>query len=183
MATLTIEDGTGKVDSDAFESVIAVKARLAKQGLDAQSATASDEEIEEAIVRATFYLSNRLNWQGYRRKGRNHSAGAQALAWPRVGVVDDEGSGVDLDVIPEEVLKAHALLVRQELITPGSLSPTFTPGQVKKSVKVGPVGVTYENDRTGPTSTTPIVLAASALVSCFLKPTGQNRLSGASSRV
>lgn len=100
-----------------------------------------DEALKEgATRRATAFLSNSYRWQGYKRQGR-----PQALAWPRVDVVDCEGWGVAFDAVPIEIQKATAEIALRELVSPGSMNPDFLATEQVKREKVGQLDVEYLN--------------------------------------
>ena len=177
---LVVEDGTGKADANSFVSVS--YADNYHSGRGTSTWTGTDATKEAALIRATDYLSEVYQWMGYRLKGRRDNEGAQALAWPRQGVKDKEGIYVNTNEIPVEIKKATSELALYELVNPGALDPTFTPSTVIKSVKAGPVSVTFENDRTDSNSIRPVILRVNNLVGQFIQTTGGSRLSGASVR-
>lgn len=179
---LVPEDGTGLANANALASLTYCNTYHSDRGT--STWTGDDADKEAAIVRATAYLSEKYDWMGYRLKGRQDSEGAQALAWPRQGVIDQEGIYVNTDEIPIEVQKATAELALYELVNPGALDPTYTASGVIKSVKAGPVSVTFENDQTHSGSIRPVLLRVNDLIGQFLKTSSSgNRLSGTSIRV
>lgn len=89
--TLVVEDGTGMTTADGYTSAVDFLARVVKYGLayvnvdDPTGAwifEKTDEEVEGAIRRGTFYLDGQYHdlWHGAR------STAEQALDWPRAGV-------------------------------------------------------------------------------------------------
>lgn len=176
---ITVEDGTGLADADAFVSVSYCDTYLASRGKTLW--TGDDTLKEQAIVRATAYLSEAFDWEGYRVKNRQATGGAQALAWPRHEVFDREKVYVSSNEIPVEVQKATAELALYELLNPGALDPTFQASTVIKNVKVGPVGIQFENQNTSASGIRPMILRVSDLVGQFLKTRARSsRLSGGS---
>lgn len=95
--------------------------------------TGTDALKEAALIRATQWLDGRYGsqWPGVRWKLRE-----QALDWPRIEVYDRDGTVVDYDTIPVEVLNATCEAALRELTTPGILSPDVTPGTVKVLTEV-----------------------------------------------
>ncbi len=102
-------------------------------GLYFPSVTIGDNETTDgAIVRATAWLSSFPTWDGAMKCGR----GLQGTAWPRTGVTDCNGDAVPDDEVPIEVEQATYLASMAELVSPGVLTPTITPGKQKKSEKI-----------------------------------------------
>src|SRR5690606_8275036 len=115
---LTVEDGTGKADADAFVSVDDCAAYCADNGLTAWDDGDADT-WEPAIRRATSWLSTAFTWKGCRANGRS-----QALAWPRADAEDGEGEAIPADEVPVEIVQACCEAAVYELANPGLLSPT-----------------------------------------------------------
>jgi len=109
----------------------------ADQGAANPVLAASDGVREQWLRKATEHMINeyRNRWKGARLEE------AQALDWPRVGVVVDSWS-VDSDEVPETVARAcaeYALKASTE-----ELQPDLEQGVL--SEKVGPVAVTYDKN-------------------------------------
>lgn len=138
--TLTVEDGTGLANADAFVSLEDCDDYCTAQGLtDWTSATRSPADDDEAAIRrATTWLSNSFTWKGSRVNGR-----AQALAWPREDVVDDEGEDVAEDEVPIEVEQATCIAAAYERANPGGLTPSVTMVDRVKREKVDVIEVEY----------------------------------------
>lgn len=90
-----------------------------------------DTAVDAAIMRASSWLSSFPSWNGSRTCGRS-----QGLAWPREDVEDCDGNEIPNDEVPIEVKLATYSASVVELNAPGTLTPTITPGQQVKSVKV-----------------------------------------------
>lgn len=105
----------------------------AARGNDAWAAL-TPEKKEAALVRATDYISQAYGqrWQGAR------VTSAQALDWPRLGVVVN-GFPVDAEAVPVAVANACAELALRA--SKGPLAPDV--GRLKQSVTVGPISTTY----------------------------------------
>jgi hypothetical protein len=145
--TLIVETGAGLVDSDAFVSLVDFKNRCDLLGWAYN--TTDDDENRRAIRRATVHLSSAFNWQGRATKSRSH-ANPQALAWPRIGVVDKDGDPVPDNVLPTEVANATVILAVKELVTPGAFSAEWTASDVLVSESYGEVEFQYDVSQTAP---------------------------------
>lgn len=178
--TITVEDGTGKVDADAFVSLADFKLYCDGRGKD-YSAYA-DAALEQAIVRASDYLSNGFSWKGYKVNPRGASGGEQALAWPRTGVVDANGYSVASDSVPLEIEKATYEIAAVEMVTPGAMQPTYTPSERVKREKVGPLETEYHISDTSPQSARPVLLSVRDLIGGLLSTSGGSRIVGAAYR-
>lgn len=175
--SLTVETGAGLVDADALVSVAVADAYHSAIGGSAWAAATTDAK-EQAIRRATAYLSG-LSWAGLRTHGR-----LQALAWPRGGVLDREGYGIDSGEIPIEVQRACAEVALQEMASPGSMTPAVTPASepLTKREKVGEIEVEYAVGSVSVEARRPVLTKVNALIGQFLAVQG-NPLVGGSFRV
>lgn len=133
---LVVEDGTGLANADAFVSLAYADAYHSARGNTAWTGT--DEAKEQAIRRATAFLSNAYRWKGERAQGRD-----QALAWPRSWVDDIEGHAVSATSVPWEVEQATCEVALRELTTPGTMTPDVTLTDRVRSEQVGPLRVEY----------------------------------------
>lgn len=177
---LTVEDGTGLTTSDALISLAWLKSYHDARGNDYSAY--SDTALEQAIVRATDYLSESFAWQGYKLHERGYAGGEQALAWPRTGVVDRNGYSVASDEVPSEVQKAAAEIALYEAGTPGGMQPVYTPHSRVKSERVGPLAVEYDLSRGDADGARPVLLVVRDLIGQFLAVGAGNRLSGSAVR-
>ena len=100
---------------------------------------ADDTTTDGAILRASTWLSSYPEWDGSQTCGR----GLQGLAWPRTGVTDCNDDAVPTDEVPTEVKQSTYVAAMAELVSPGILAPTITPGKQKKSVKVDVIAEVY----------------------------------------
>jgi len=97
-----------------------------------------DDDKKEALLRyATTYLDAhyRSKWKG-RRKTQT-----QSLAWPRVGVCDEDGMVVSSATIPQAIVYATFEAAYAELINPGTLFPAIE--RETRAERVGPISVEY----------------------------------------
>lgn len=115
---LIVETGAGLANSEAYADAAAFAAwHIAFYG---EATTATNPATEAAIRRAVAFLDG-LRWVGAKANGRT-----QALAWPRVDAVDNEGNEIAETEIPAEVIEAQHALTRAEIANPGALSPDVT---------------------------------------------------------
>lgn len=159
---IVVEDGSGKSDADAFISVSDLETYLDARGHDHSSYHSGEKE--QAIVRATDYLTDAFRWAGYRRRGRD-----QSLEWPRIGLVDKDGYSIDEDEIPVEVEAAAAETAWYELQNPNGLQPVYTPHDRVTMLKAGPVALTFDKSSTDPEGARPIILIVRDLIAEFLE--------------
>jgi hypothetical protein len=132
---LTVEDGTGKADSESFVSVSDADTYHSNRG-NTDWASLATAAKEQALRKATDYMEQlyRLMWKGYR-----HTE-AQALSWPRDEVerVDyaflNQSSFYDNDVVPNEVKNACAELALRA--SADDLAPDLTQGVKREKVDV-----------------------------------------------
>jgi hypothetical protein len=174
---LIVEDGTGKADAQSFVSVSEADTYhegLGNTGWDSPNGeSASTEDKEKALRRASRFLSDSFKWKGYPVNGRD-----QNLAWPRFYVSDDEDYGIDSDEIPIEVKRATYEIALLELVTPGTMTPTVTESQRVKREKVGPLEVEYLATRTDAWADRPVVTKVIDMISPLLRAGARNRLVG-----
>lgn len=92
---LTVEDGTGKIDSDSYVSVDDTTAYALARGVTLTGDTAA---IEVNIIKAMDYIESQ-NFKGYKYTDE------QALQFPRGNVyIDDYAIGID--EIPTQLINA-----------------------------------------------------------------------------
>lgn len=136
---LIVEDGTGKVDAESYGSVDEATDYHAKRGNTAwAAATLSAQEI--ALRNATDFMVATLrgSWMGRR------SIGNQALDHPRYDLWRDEYDLVLFNEVAKEV--KHTCFDLALIALSGKpLMPTVQK-RGYKSIKVGPVAVTYDGD-------------------------------------
>lgn len=122
--SLIVEDGTGLSTAEAYISVADAGTYLGNRG-DTSWAAATTAAKEAALRAATDYMIQTFRplWQGYRMTQ------AQALDWPRAGVVVD-GFEVATDVVPTEVARACAEYALRVLAGDELLPDRASGGQV-----------------------------------------------------
>ena len=131
---LTVETGAGVAGADAYISVADADAYFAARGVEAWTEV---ENKEAAIRKATDFLDRRYRWRGT-RKSRD-----QALQWPRVDAMDDDGFTYS-SVVPEHVKRACAEMALRA--ASADLDPDLERGGAIQSASVGPVSVTYSSN-------------------------------------
>lgn len=130
---LIVETGAGLPNADSFISVEDADTYFAARGITLWG-TLLTEEKEQALRRATDFMERRYGaqWAGQRLTL------AQALSWPRVGVVY-QGWALPSDAVPQQVVKACAEFGFRA--AGGELDPDL--GAQVKSETVGPISTTY----------------------------------------
>jgi hypothetical protein len=174
--SLVVEDGTGLSNADALISVAFADSYHTANGN--STWTGDDSLKEQAIRRATAFISSGYAWAGYRTRGRK-----QSLAWPRAGVVDREGYAILIDEIPVEVKNAVAEIALRELVSPGAMNPDFIAASVVKREQVGSLSVEYANSFISAESQRPVLMAVADMISQFLCGGGSSSLVGEAYRV
>ena len=129
-------------DADSYFTIAEADAYFAARGV--ATWWGSNDAKEVAARRGTAYVDNayRAKWIGLRYSE------FQALAWPRVDVVDDDGYTIGATVIPPRVKQA-AMEAALLALGGATLEPTLERGGQIKSISksVGPLSksVTYED--------------------------------------
>jgi len=102
-----------------------------------------------AIVRASAYIdglgqrTRKSGRVGTMFPGTKTGGRAQTMAWPRTGAIDIDGTEIDSDSVPNEVLNATYEAALREVVEPGSLSPDYVPSAQVKREKVDVLEVEY----------------------------------------
>lgn len=109
---LIVEDGSGVIDAESYNTVSALDAYMVKMGYEEWPIPPDGEDDpnlakKEAMARrAALYLDNK-----YRpRLSGVPLTTQQGLSWPRSGAVDYYGTAIAENVVPSPVLRAHAEL-------------------------------------------------------------------------
>lgn len=97
----------------------------------------------------------------------------QALAWPRAYVVDDDGYGVESDIVPSKIKDATAEAALRALA--GTLMADLTnPGTVSRTrKKVGPLET--ETEYVGGNSPVPVYRVIDALLKSLITSSQTDR--------
>lgn len=136
--TLNVETGSGSASSESYAAVADIAAYAVKLGKDFADSPAGPAEASARRATARLDAKYRSRFPGCRTNGRN-----QSLEWPRSGAFDAECNAIASDEIPQEIIDACCELAIIELADPGSLSPTVTPGQIEKRIKVDTIEIEY----------------------------------------
>lgn len=129
MPTVIVEDGTGKADANSYISRAAADSYFDTQLRTTPWTGASNDDKDRALIMATAQVDSFVRWYG-RRKTK-----AQALAWPRVNVVDYDGYEVPSDEVPVEVQEAAAEMAKA-LLEGDRLADSDTVGVKRVKVDV-----------------------------------------------
>lgn len=173
---LVVEDGTGKADAESYVAVEDADAYHTARGNTAW--TGATDTKEASLRRGRTVIDGRYQgrWPGHRTNGR-----AQALDWPRRGVIDGDGNQIADDEIPSELIAASCEAALRELTAPGSLTPDTVPARLikRESKGVGPLQKTLEYaDVNGAAAARPVVTLIDEILAPILLPStsGSGRL-------
>ncbi len=131
-----VEDGTARVDANAYCAVAFVDSYFADAGGHPAWDAADQAAKEASIVRATRYIDQRFGrlFLSYRAT-RN-----QALQWPREWIDGPDGTlRFDINDIPQELEKACAEYAARALAGPLLSDPAESQQVRETSVAVGPI--------------------------------------------
>jgi len=116
---VTVEDGTIVASANSYISVANADAYFLARN-NTTWAAYSTAVKEAALLYACQWLDSRYSWQG------TITDDDQTLAWPRDGVIDNEGRSVSTTAIPAvikdaqcEAAAAHALEALNEILARG----------------------------------------------------------------
>jgi hypothetical protein len=130
---LIVEDGTGKVDAESYESVANYTTYCAARGLDLGAATDADKEAD--LRKGTAFLDGYFRLRGIR------GSATQALEFPRAaGTLDRDG--YEITGVPLAIKHAACEMGFAARSAPDNdVLPNTTVGI--KSETVGPISTTY----------------------------------------
>ena len=137
---IEVEDGSGKVDAVSYVSVADATTYFTARG-DETWAEQESTTQEAALVRATAAIDSWLRgrWLGTKKTQ------AQSLAWPRTGVVDEEGFDILDTTIPTPLKQATCEVAMIEL-SERFLQQSVSKDNTIASETVGPISVSYRAD-------------------------------------
>jgi hypothetical protein len=170
---LVVEDGTGLATAESFGAVAGADAYHSDRGN--TDWTGTDEVKEQALRRASTFLSEGFAWKSWPVNGRD-----QGLAFPRAVFTDNNGYTVS--GLPKEIVLATYEIALRELVTPGAMTPDYTPSERLASASVGPISVSYDLSRTDAESARPVLLIVKGIIGPLLAGGGGSRLVGNSNR-
>lgn len=130
MATITVEDGTGKTDSNSYCSETVLGTYATDRGITLVADT--DQKKSILLIQAMDYVEQQ-NFKGCKYTD------AQALQWPR-GAVYIDGYYVDADTIPQLLIDA---LCEVCIGIDGGTNPLANVTRETKMEKVGEIAVEY----------------------------------------
>lgn len=133
--TIVIEDGTGLANANSYASESTFETYTEDRGI-----TPATGDAEAALIRATQAIDAkyRARFNGYKARQR-----AQALEWPRQGVLDTQSFLVPANAVPIEIVQATCEAAIRELVAPGSMMPDLERGGDIRSIKAGSVAIDY----------------------------------------
>ena len=140
---LIVEDGTGLATANAYISETFANTYHSERCNEGWAGATTQKEA--AIRKATEYLDREFCFRGSLVKDHVDDP-PQALAWPRVGVDDNEGRVIDDESVPLAVERACAELALSALVL-GKLDGSFVTGRLLRSTeRVGDVSnaATYD---------------------------------------
>lgn len=147
--TLIKEDGTGKVDANAYANAADGDAYHDGHLYASAWTAATTGNKEKALVFATRLIDSQFQFGG--SKGKE----TQALQWPREGCADPDAAGgaggtVASNVVPKAVVDATCEMARELLIVDRTAA---APGEGLKYENVGPDQKGYDKADTRPVIT------------------------------
>jgi hypothetical protein len=134
--SLIVEDGSGLGTANSLARLDEADAYHAERG-QTDWAGADESAREAALIRGSAFLCRHYSWRGYRLSP------GQALCWPRMGVLDDEGWPVAADIVPPAVRRAACEAALRELSA--SLDPDLPRGGRIAKEKVDALEVAYSS--------------------------------------
>lgn len=171
-ANFVVEDGTGLPSATSLCSVEFADAYLQDYEDPAAWRTATTKRKRDALRRMSRWITYRRRYAGERMHGD------QALAFPRVGLTDEDGFVIDHTTVPTRVQQATAYGAWR--IVAGDWDPfpdeSVDGGLGAKTVHVGPIQISksYVGPKQSQTETRlPIV---DSLLAIFAMPTVAGRL-------
>ena len=126
-ATIVVEDGTGKTDSNSYVSAADLATYMGDRGVTLVGTA------EDLLINAMDYIES-ISYKGTK------NSDAQALQWPRYGVSIDSYS-VGSDELPQLLIDALCEVV---IGIDGGVDPLANLGRSTKSEQVGTIKVEYE---------------------------------------
>jgi hypothetical protein len=133
-----VEDGTGKVDANSYESVANARAYWLDVGV---TFTQTDQVLQQSLVASTRYIELRY---GSRFKGEpefpateNPVFAGQALSFPRLCLVNRYG--VAVTGVPVQVRHATSEYMKRALTAELAPDPSLAGNLISNREKVGPL--------------------------------------------
>lgn len=141
--TLITEDGTGKVDANAYANAADGDAHHDGQLYASAWTAATTANKEKALGFATRLIDSQFQFGGV--KGQS----TQALQWPREDCPDSDAAGDSLtsNAVPKAVVDATCEMARELLIADRTAAP---PGEGLKYQNIAPNQIGYDKRDTRP---------------------------------
>lgn len=136
--TLTVENGTGLTNANTYLSLADAVAYFNNRN-DTSFNGATPDQGAGALVRAAQGMDYWLNGRWYGRRATQ----AQALDWPRIGVVDSDCYPIAKNIIPQKIKNAQCEIAKIELSTP-FIQQQVSRDDAVQSESVGPISITYK---------------------------------------
>lgn len=174
MADLIVENGTN--NGDALITLAYFLDYCANKGYDVDD-SADDDTLNAAIRRGSLYISTYSRYQGFKKGGR-----LQLMAFPRTGMIDEDGYGIDGLTVPREAQMATAEASYYEYQNPNALNPQVDLTARVKSETIGPISTTYDLPSTGATGSRPILTILGDILRPLMGSKTSNRLVGRAER-
>ena len=128
--TVVVETGAVTAGANSYASVAEATTYLTARAREAAWTAYTTAQKEGYLIEATAYLDAHVQWRGVQ------ISTAQALGWPRGGVVNRYGVSVSASAVPDAVKAAVIEIAAQG-------APAVTASRLKESVTVGPISTTY----------------------------------------
>lgn len=143
---LIVEDGSGLATADSLVSV--AEADLLQAGRNNATWFAMSLAEKEAKLReGSSYVSWNYEWKG------SIAYAVQALAWPRIEVVDHEGRYIPSTLVPARVKEAVIILAGETgALQPATSAASVAAGELKRK-RVGPLELEYFQGTSGSSAT------------------------------
>jgi hypothetical protein len=167
MAALVVETGAGLANANSWVDMGAMDDYCANMGYTTWPGVASpDDRRITAVIRGCAYIVRTYEgqWPGSKKEGRS-----QALPWPRIDSVDNNGAEIGESEIPIEVKNAQMEAALREYTNPGSLSPDVVGTERILREKVGDLEVQYADDDSSGAAI-PVVTVIDGILASLIGP-------------
>lgn len=104
--TIVVETGNASETANSNVSLANADSYHANHLYTSAWTQATDSDKEKSLIWATRLLDEQIDWTGFKRER------AQALQWPRNGVIDRAGYLIDSDMMPQTLKDATAEMAR-----------------------------------------------------------------------
>jgi hypothetical protein len=135
---LVVEDGTGLPTANTYVSLVTASEYNMARTPNRTVWDANLLELDVALIDARIRLDSMFDWRGQIKTFE------QALAWPRTGVVDDDGRQIPDDAVPTAIAEAQAQLAYRLLSSRSTAATGGAAGpEVASSERLGDWAITY----------------------------------------